>query len=412
MKFILIQILIHLFFSDNPKFESLFKTFIDLNTTNLEQPMKFLTVILKNSESKTSLDINLIIQNWIKLSVLLSGNNNDLKELTQQIITLKEFKFLCETSETKTEDFLNSKERLCSFIGDIGRKYAASNYQEKFQLIERVHVYFSTFEKWSVPYLQQQPTLQTQNSQQRSLMGVINDESIMRIYSFIAITFLHCSELIYVRSKSSCFFNVAVAHFILPSTLMCGQNPPRSIIISMHKIWPLLIEGISKLNYKCDQNVNKVLNDVVVKWAPLMKISNNSKFVAKPFISISNFKNIEIVELFWGKLAKSFVALQPGRKSNPHVSLILTIFDEVLQILEADETRVMAVWKNMIHQVIESAMLLDEIEPAQKSCISLIDRFVKNRNFENSSKMKDLIMNNLKIITESSLSYHSGLYFR
>lgn len=391
-----------------PNFSTLFKTFIDMNSTNLEQGLKFLTIVLKNCENKEKLDAVLIIQNWIKYSVLLSGNNNDLKELTSQIVSIKEFKYLCETSTIKAEEFLNSKERLCSFIGDIGRKYSTSNNQQKFQLIEKVHDYFSTFEKWSLPYLQQQQ----QSTTQKPAPNILIDESIMRIYSFIAIAFLHCSELIYVRSKSSCLFNVVVAHFLLPSTLMVGQNPPRAVIVSLHRIWPLIIEGISKLNYKCDQHVTKVLNDVIVKWAPLMKISNNSKFVAKPFISISNFKNLEIIELFWGKMAKNFIALQPGRKSNINCCFILTVFEEVLHVIENEELRLLAVWKNLLQQIVECAMLLDDIEPANKSAFGLIERFIRNKNFGNSNGMKELIVNNLKSITESGLSYHSGLYFR
>jgi len=391
-----------------PNFGTLFKTFIDTNSTNLEQGMKFLAIIMKNCNNKEKLDAVLIIQNWIKYSVLLSGNNSDLKELTSQIVSMKEFKFLCETSTIKAEEFLNSKERLCSFVSDIGRKYSTSSNQQKYQLIEKVHEYFSTFEKWSLPYLQQQQ----QSANQKPAPNVLVDESIMRIYSFIAITFLHCSELIYVRSKSSCFFNVAVAHFILPSTLMIGQNPTRAVIVSMHRIWPLLIEGVSRLNYKCDQHVTKVFNDLIVKWAPLMKISNNSKFVAKPFISISNFKNFEIIELFWGKIAKNFIALQPGRKSNINCCLILTVFEEVLHVIEGEETRLLAVWKNSLQQIVECAMLLDDVEPANKSAFSLIERYIRNKNFVNSNGMKELLVNNLKSITESSLSYHSGLYFR
>ncbi|CAG9806054.1 unnamed protein product [Chironomus riparius] len=393
--------------SSIPNFSTLFKTFVETNSTNLEQGIKFLTIILKNCENKEKLDAVLIIQSWIKYSVLLSGNNSDLKELTGQIVCMKEFKFLCETSTIKAEEFLNSKERLCSFIGDIGRKYSTSSNQQKFQLIEKIHEYLSTFEKWSLPYLQQQ-----QSTSQKPAPNVLVDESIMRIYSFIAITFLHCSELIYVRSKSQCFFNVSVAHFILPSTIMVGQNPPRAIIVSMHRIWPLLIEGISRLNYKCDQHVTKVLNDVIVKWAPLMKISNNSKFVAKPFISITNFKNFEIIELFWMKMAKNFIALQPGRKSNINCCLILTVFEEVLHVIEGEESRLLAVWKNSLQQIVECAMLLDDIEPTNKSAFSLVERFIRNKNFSNSNAMKELLMTNLKSLTESSLSYHSGLYFR
>lgn len=195
---------------------------------------------------------------------------------------------------------------------------------------------------------------------------------------------------------------------------MIGQSTqqPRVIAVVMHKIWSLLIEGISRLNYKNDQHIAKVLTDVIVKWAPQLKIHTNSKFVAKAFISVSNQKDLELVDFFWEKIAKNFIALQPGKKSNASSNMMLTMVEETMHVVEEDEQRVMAIWKNTMQHVIESAMLLDEIEPAQKTCFNLFDRFLKNKHFESSISMRDLVLNSLKIITDSSLSYHSAAYFR
>jgi hypothetical protein len=396
--------------SNIPKFENLFKSFMDSSSSKLEQSIKFITVVLKNRNETHTLDTLLIMQNWIRFSVLLGGSNQDLKELTKNVISLSEFSALCQTSVAKKEDFLNSKEPLCLFISDIGKKYVESDNQQKFQLMERVHSYFSTFEKWAVPYIQQMPTQKgaSQNSYTNSA-----DEFIMRIYTFIAITFLHCSELIFIRTKTSCFFNVAVSHFILPSTLMMGQqSPPRSIIASIHKVWPLLIEGTSRLNYKSDHHINKVLSDIVVKWAPLLRLSSNPKLVAKPFLSVSNFKNLDLIEFFWMKLSKSFLILVPGRKVTPHCCMILTVIEEVLHNIEAEEKRAMAVWRSIMQQIIELAMQLDETEDAQKKCFSLIERYLQNKKFETSITMKGHLVNALKSLTDTSLSYHSVLYFR
>ncbi|KAG5680205.1 hypothetical protein PVAND_009730 [Polypedilum vanderplanki] len=396
--------------NDIPKFETLFRTFVEINSTNFEQSIKFITIILRSCHDVDKLDMQLIIQNWIRFSVLLSGSNYELKELTKNLIHLPEFTTLCNTSLTKPEEFLNSKEPLCTFISDIGKKYADSNNQEKFQLVEKVHTYFSTFEKWSLPILQQNSTQKSTASQSQTNSV---DEHIMRIYTFIAITFLHCAELIFIRTKSSCFFNVAISHFILPSTVMMGQSPVRSMILSIHKVWPLLIEGTSRLNYKNDQHINKVLSDIIIKWAPFLKLSSNSKFVAKPFISITNFKNLDLIEFFWMKLSKNFLALQPGRKVNSHCYMILNVIEEVMHVVECEEKRMIAIWRSIMQQIIEMAMLFEEIEPAQKTCMNLIERYIKNKNFDTSTTMNEHLMKNLKNITNStSLSYHSALYFK
>lgn len=392
---------------DIPKFEVIFKTFIDLNCSNIENGIKFLTVVLEGGDKINQLDTLLIMQHWIKCSVLLSGSNSNLRELTRCVMKLDEFTLLCETARNQPEEFLNSKEPFCSFITDVGKKYSISNNQTKFQLIEKVHNYFANFEKWALPLLQ----LQQQQTTNRTQTAIAIDESVMRIYTFISITFMHCSELIYIRSKSACFFNVAISHFILPPSLQMNQAQPRSIVVSIYKVWPLLIDGISKLDWKNDQHVAKVLNDVIVKWAPLLKISTNSKVVSKPFLNVVNLKNPEVIELVYGKLGKSFIALQ-NRKPNQHACMILTILEEIMHVIEGDEKKVMMVWRSIIVHVILAAMMSDENIASQTTSYNLLERFLKNKNFESSLTMKELFVNNMKSITTSHLSYYSAFYFR
>ena len=396
----------HLKSNEIPKFEVLFKTFLELNYTNIENIIKFLTVILDNKDKVKQLDQLSIMQHWIKCSVLLSGSNETLKKLTLCMMSFNEFTLLSETARNQPEEFLNTKEPLCTFIMDIGRKYKTVNNQQKLQIIDKIHNYFVTFEKWALPLLQLQ-----QQQHSRNPTAVTTDESVMRIYTFISITILHCSEIIYVRSKSSCFFNVAMSHFILPSSLMMGQNQPRSIIVSMYKVWPLLIEGISKLDFKTDLHVGKVLNDVIVKWAPLLKISTNSKVVAKPFINLTSLKSQEVVELVFGKLGKSFVALQ-NRKPSPHACMILTMIEEVMHVIEGDEQKVLMIWKNLMVHVIDAAMMSDENIQSQVTSFNLLERFSKNNNFESSQAMRELLINGLQTVTQSNISYHSGFCFR
>lgn len=391
----------HLKQHEIPQFDVLFKIFIDLNYSNIENSINFFVVLLENQDKIKKLDQLAIMQHWIKCSVLLSGNNETLKKLTRCLLKFNEFTSICETARCQPEDFLSAKEPLCTFITDIGNKYSAANNQVKLQLIEKMHSYFCTFEKWALPLLQQQ---QQQVSRNQSTSS--NDE-VMRIFMFISLTILHCSELIYVRSKSQCFFNVAMSHFILPPALMMGQTQPKSIIISIYKVWPLLIDGIARLDYKNDPHIAKVLNDVIVKWAPLLKISTNTKVVAKPFINMTNSKNSDIVELVYGKLTKSYVALQ-NRKPSPHASMLLTMIEEVMHVIEADETKLMLIWKNSMLHVIEAAMISDD----NVICCNLLERFIKNRNFETSQTMKELLIKSLQSVMQANLSYHSGFCFR
>lgn len=394
--------------SEIPKFEILFKTFIEMNCQNVENSVKFLTVILENISDIKKQEKVTVMQHWIKFSVLLNGNNNILKDLTRCVMHFEEFSYFSETAINQPNEFLNSKEPLLTFLTDVGQKITSANDRTKIDFSDKMNLYFLSFDKWALPILQLQQ--QQQSSSQRSQKVVNTDEAVMRIYTFISLTILHCSTLIYVRSKPSCFFNVAMSHFILPSQLMMGHNQPRSIIASLYKVWPLIIEGISKLDYINDPHISKVLNDVIVKWAPQLKISTNSKVVSKPFVSITNLKP-EIVELVYGKLAKSFIALQ-NRKPNQNACMILTIFEEVMHVVESDEKKLVLIWKSSAVHLIEAAMMSDDSSPSQITSYNLIERFMKNKHFDSSQQMKELIYNALKAITQSHLSYHSVFFFK
>ena len=88
-----------------------------------------------NSDKLLLIDRNLIIRNWIKYSVLLSGNHKDLKSLTASIVIFKEFREICTSCVENTENFLNSKEPLCIFLADFGKKYQGANVSEFFSSI-------------------------------------------------------------------------------------------------------------------------------------------------------------------------------------------------------------------------------------------------------------------------------------
>lgn len=394
--------------SDIPKFDVLFKTFIEMNCQNVENSVRFLTVVLENIADIKKQDKLTVMQRWIKNSVLLSGSNNILKELTRCVIKFEEFLLLSETARDQPDEFLNAKEPLLTFLTDVGRKFSTANDRTKIELSDKMNAYFSTFDKWALPILQLQQ--QQQSSSQRSQKNVNNDETVGRIYNFVSLAILHCSPIFYVRSKPSCFFNIAMSHFILPSNVMMGQNQPRSITFSIFRVWSLIIEGISKLDYINDPHVAKVLNDVVVKWAPQLKINTNSKVVSKPFLKVTDLKP-EIVELVYGKLAKSFIALQ-NRKPNPHACMILTMFEEVMHVVESDESKLVLIWKHAALHLIEAAMMTDDNAPSQTTSYNLIERFMKNKHFDSSQQMKELMYSSLRAITQSHLSYHSVFFFK
>ena len=120
-----------------PKFENLFREFIDMECSNIGNSIKFASVVLDNTENINQIDKTALLQHWIKCSVLLSGSNKELKALTKSIMSLKEFAELCDSAVSSPDEFLNSKEPFCLFIADIGKKYSKSKVSKFNWLINK-----------------------------------------------------------------------------------------------------------------------------------------------------------------------------------------------------------------------------------------------------------------------------------
>ena len=65
---------------------------------------------------------------------------------------------------------------------------------------------------------------------------------------------------------------MAITRFIIPATVQMGKAPEQKLIQIIHKVWPVLIQGIGKLNFKTDQYISKTLTDLIVKWIPHFKV--------------------------------------------------------------------------------------------------------------------------------------------
>jgi len=51
-----------------------------------------------------------------------------------------------------------------------------------------------------------------------------------------------------------------------------GKKPTTNVIRAIHNIWDKLVIGICKLNYINDNYINKIINDLIIKWLPHFKV--------------------------------------------------------------------------------------------------------------------------------------------
>lgn len=105
-------------------------------------------------------------------------------------------------------------------------------------------------------------------------------ENLLKSYSMIGVIMIHCSQILYVKGKSNCLFNVIMYTHILSNSFLTGTSPTKEVIQAVHKIWHSLIVGIEKLDYKSDANITSMLTHLAVKWLPYFaKMVSISRFI-------------------------------------------------------------------------------------------------------------------------------------
>lgn len=133
--------------------------------------------------------------------------------------------------------------------------------------------------------------------------------------------------------------------------------------------------------------------------------------VAKPFVNLMNLKKIEVVECVWARLGKAYIALN-HRKSSQHACLVLTILEELINVIVNDENKMLTVWRSLMVFMIEAAIMSEDNVPSQVICFNLLEKYLKNPNFQFSQDMQQLFLVNVKNYTQKQLSYYSTFYFK
>lgn len=365
-----------------------YKFFIEAVTNNRQAVPKFLLTIL-GSEKSNLVDNSTIIQVWLRSLIQLSGNNEDVVNLTDMVSRLKEFHDVTDITDGET---LKSKEPLCVFVSAVGKCFdSCLDPNRKRTISDKFNGYLNNFEKW-VP-----------DKNEKS-------EVIFRFYSFIAIVVYNCANIVYARSKITCFFHVAMTRFILPTTIQMGKPPEGKLDHVVHKIWPVLVQGIGRLSFRSDPYITKTLNDLVAKWTPHFKISSNSKIVARPFVTCLRGDNENLSMFVFEKLTSYFLATQ-RRQADPNACLVITIFQEVIEAVEDDESRILVVLKASCLTVLEHTMMVDEIVPSHGLMLDLLRKVVRSEAFRKSIAIRSLIAEQLRIIAKRHLAYYTFFYF-
>ncbi|XP_075156078.1 protein MMS22-like [Haematobia irritans] len=382
--------------TDTQNFHKLFAYFTEQQAVDRNAVPQFLLLVLE-SDRKSLIDHTTIMQIWLRSLVVLTANNEDVSKLTKIVICLPEFSSM---TNLDNDEVLKAKEPLCVFIAAVGKTYESTMDSAKRSVIaNNFNAYIRNFEKWL-----------------NADLRLEKSELTFRFYSFLAITIFNCPNIVYVKSKITCFFHIAFTRYILPTSIQMGKAPEGKLAQLVHKIWPVLVQGIGRLNFKSDPYISKTLSDLIQKWTPHFKISTNAKQVARPFISCLQSDNHELSLFVFEKLTALFLSTQ-RRQADPNACLVITIYQEVVDSIttnadDANSTvRLQTFLKGCSFSTLEHIMMVDEIVPSRPLLLDLFKRLFNSPVYQNSISLKQLIREHLCLLTKKHLSYYTFFFF-
>lgn len=384
---------------DTQTFQKLFNGFIDAPVTCRQALPQFLNKVLQ-TERAALIDPNVVIHVWLKSLVQLTAVNEDVAQLTRYVSQLAVFRMM--TDNLNPEELLQAKEPLCVFIAAVGKHYdaCAADHQQRFRIADNLNGYLRNFDKWLQADLKQEKT-----------------EVAFRFYSFLAIVIYNCAHIVYTKSKVNCFFHVVMTRFVLPTNLQMGKAPDGKLAQVVHKIWPVLVQGIGRLNFKADPYISKTLTDLIQKWTPHFKISPNSKVVARPFVNCLQSDNAEMSLFVFEKLTSLFLATQ-RRQADPNACLVVTIFQEVIESMDANNAsddvltkRLETFMKATSLLMLEHIMMVDEVVPSRALLLDLFKRIVSSVTYKRAADLQKLLAEHLRLLTKKHLAYYTFFFF-
>lgn len=391
-----------LYIKFDQNFLILFKYFSQNQNVNIKITRRYLVKICSHHDALDYLQINFqnfechLIQSWVKCCVLCHDDykSQEMKELLSIIYDFENFKFLCSYSNLS---LLESEDTICTLFVALGLGYSSTTQiQEKSQMRDLLHSYLGLIESHVIPLMKNLTSL----------------DLTLRVYTVIAVLFLHCSKLLYVRSKPSCLLHVLLSQLVLPATLFMDKKPHPYIITAMRKTWYLFFKGLFALNYKTDVYIEKTLKDLIVVYVPFFGITTSSieKYcTSQPLHKLicAQDTSESLLIFFYEKIYANFLIFR-GRQVNPNSSLVLAIFCDIIN--NSNDFKIIQCFvKNLGTSILEHIMFLDEIAPSKKLAYNILETIIKSSEIDN---LKKDFGNSISNLLQKHLAFCSNFIFK
>ncbi|KAJ6642992.1 Protein MMS22-like [Pseudolycoriella hygida] len=316
-------------------------------------------------------------------------SQKDLKTLTNIVSTMKEFQEVCDTD---VADLLHSSEPLILFFTEVGKSFNnTSEIRRKFSIMEKINNFMSSIEKY---------------------IGFT--DNIVKAYTMIGAIISHCSQILYVKGKSNCLFNVIMYTHILSNSVLTGTAPTKDVIQSVHKIWHSLIVGIEKLDYNVDVNISSMLTHLVVKWLPLFaKMSLNVHLNVKPYILCLRDCSESISQIVVDKITINFLTLK-RRQPNEHAIFVIQMLMEAIKNFYDEASKLELMIKTTFPTLVDHAMMIETTNGPTCRLIFELFELIFNCPLYSCrvSVLRESITTAMKNCTTNNLSFYSSFYFQ
>ncbi|KAH8364893.1 hypothetical protein KR200_001537 [Drosophila serrata] len=336
-----------------------------------------------------------ILQVWVKSLVLLNPQHETVLALMAHVAQLEEFRQLA-IDPTALE---GGREPLCAFFGALGRRAqqeeAAAHV--RMQLSHKLHAYVHHFELWLSP------------ERLRTELG-------SRFYSFLAIVIYNCPSLAYVRSKPSCFFHLAMVRFLLTTQLQAGIPPEGRMPQMVHKIFPVLLQGIGRLPYRTDAYVGKTLEQLIQHWTPHFGFSPSAKLVARPYATLLqadvDASDGALAQFVLQLLVSQFLVVQ-RRKAGQQAGLVIGILQQLIECIPVDQEQQLLTLLRGVHvPLLEHVMFVDELDHSRNQVLSLYRALIQHGAFKRYPAVRDMCSSHLRTLAEKHLAHCTYFYFQ
>lgn len=399
------------------KFDNLFRLFADnLNSENMQGTIKF-WLLMQSSDKMKLIEDEYIIKNWMKCCIYSHQQNDSLNELTRFILTLNEIKQILGESNLHSYPLI-PKFPLIEFLQIVGTRYSElpENSDVRILICDRFRMYFRDFDKWVDGYM------------------IKSKENTITVYKVLGKIIHTCSPIIHSRMRPDCFFDHVMNKYILLPSLLMGRTPEITIIQSVHLIWPMILDGISKLDFKRNEKLKKCISDMIIKWTPHFKLivsiflhstglikynlkskslsqTTKSDIIAKPLILVANLCSSDIISEMYEKLMSNFIKLQQ-RQSHPLSCFIVTILIEIFKSIKEDHDKMKILLENTAIELLDHAMKSDDVVPSKRIILEFLDAIFNSLTYRASQDLKDIFCSALKTLTKNNLSYYATFLFQ